>query len=109
MSCSTKICSIEVNVVQAPSTIASFYEQILELRAHDSGEKSIEFAFRESIVKFKIIETRSCCSAYHFAFNISENKIGAARDCLAERVELIETPPEFRDPAHAPEVRWFEL
>ena len=75
---------------------------------HDeSSNQNFEFAIGDSALALTESVERAS-PLYHFAFNISENKIDAARDWLAERVELIETPPEFRDPAHAPEVRWFK-
>ncbi len=44
---------------------------------------------------------------YHFAFNIPENKILAARRWQQERTPLVPTPPNLRDPAFPDDVRHF--
>lgn len=44
---------------------------------------------------------------YHFAFNIPENKIRAARDWQRERTSLVPTPPHLVDPAYPDDVRHF--
>ncbi len=44
---------------------------------------------------------------YHFAFNIPQNQIRAARDWQRERTELVPTPAHMRDPAYPDDVRHF--
>jgi hypothetical protein len=44
---------------------------------------------------------------YHFAFNIPQNSIRAARDWQLERSALVPTPPSLRDPAYPDDVRHF--
>lgn len=44
---------------------------------------------------------------YHFAFNIPENKIRAARGWQLERTPLVPTPANLRDPAYPDDVRHF--
>ncbi len=44
---------------------------------------------------------------YHFAFNIPENKIRAARDWQRQRTKLVPTPPQLIDPDYPSDVRHF--
>ncbi len=44
---------------------------------------------------------------YHFAFNIPQNKIRAARVWQLERTPLVPTPENLRDPAYPNDVRHF--
>jgi hypothetical protein len=44
---------------------------------------------------------------YHFAFNIPENRILAARRWQLERTALVPTPENLRDPAYPDDVRHF--
>jgi len=44
---------------------------------------------------------------YHFAFNIPQNKILAARAWQLERTQLVPTPENLRDPAYPNDVRHF--
>jgi len=89
------------------SSIGRFYCEALGLPVNKATDREFECRTGDGELHFAK-SIGSTIPLYHFAFNIAENKIDAARDWLAERVELIDTPPEFRDPAHAPEVRWFK-
>ncbi len=93
------ICAIRLRLQDELAQTQAFYSGVLGLVAQNQSGGGIEFG---------CLGNSPSATLYHFAFNISENKIDAARDWLAERVALIATPPEFRDPAHAPEVRWFK-
>ncbi len=44
---------------------------------------------------------------YHFAFNIAENKIMAARQWQLQRTPLVPTPVHLRDPAFPDDIRHF--
>lgn len=101
--------NLETVEIDSGEPVIEFYSSLFRTfgGTEFSAKKPYSITIGPSTIQFNK-PAPDAAPLHHFAFNISENKIDAARDWLAERVELIETPPEFRDPAHAPEVRWFK-
>lgn len=98
---------VQLEIRSRGARLGDFYSNVLDLPVVSGAADQPSFQVGAS--GFAIATAQdTVADVHHFAFNISENKIDAARDWLAERVELLATPPEAGDPAHAPEVRWFK-
>lgn len=66
---------------------SEFYQKTLGLSIIESDTKSITIQAGNSILKF--VENTSFDSAYHFAFNIPENKLEEAIQWCKSKVDLI--------------------
>lgn len=93
-----------------------FYAEKLGLRLIDRQAAEISFAAgssRLTFVKARPEQIRDDggrgdgAPFYHFAFNIPQNKIRAARDWQARRTALVPTPSHMQDSAFPPDVRHF--
>jgi catechol-2,3-dioxygenase len=80
----------------------AFYARGLGLRLIARSGSRISFAAGRSTLTFACGEDGH--PFYHFAFNIPENKIAAARTWQLERSPLLPIPPDLRDPAYPIEV-----
>ena len=85
----------------------AFYGGTLGLPVRTRGEHELVVVTGASEVTFVRVDDSNGAPFYHFAFNIPENKILAARAWQLERGELFITPPQLRDPAFPDDVRHF--
>ncbi len=73
------------------------------------AEESKEITFRAGLTPITFVKAtpEQGQPFYHFAFNIPENKLLAARRWQLQRTSLIFTPPHLRDPKFPDDVRHF--
>ena len=84
-----------------------FYADLLGLSIVQKNKQEITFQAGLSSVTFIKTEGYEKPPFYHFAFNIPQNKIRAAREWQAQRSDLVPTPERLRDPDYPIDVRHF--
>ncbi len=85
----------------------AFYSDGLGLPVRARSERELVVFAGASEIVFVQVEDTKAAPFYHFAFNIPENKILAAREWQLERSEVFITPPGLRDPTFPDDVRHF--
>lgn len=100
-----RILSLELLTSAPLDEMAAFYGGRLELPVELAAGRLLVTAGASEIT-FRSGASGSA-PYYHFAFNIPENKILAARDWQLERSELFLTPENLRDPNFPNDVRHF--
>jgi len=85
----------------------SFYADRLGLRVIDSRAHRLTIAAGATHITFTPSSDPTSEPFYHFAFNIPENKILAAREWQLERSELVPPDPHLLDPEMPDDVVWF--
>jgi catechol-2,3-dioxygenase len=81
-----------------------FYRDTLGLRLKEVGDERFTVVAGETLLTFEAATRDEGQPFYHFAFNIPENKIRAARDWQRERTPLLPIPPQLRDKAYPDDV-----
>ncbi|MEM7482894.1 MAG: hypothetical protein AAF481_17100 [Acidobacteriota bacterium] len=111
-----RIRGIRLQTHHPLEAMADFYVGAMGMRRVRSGPRALvveagatrlEFVYEEPTSADTVWPQGPGGAFYHFAFNIPENKIAAARDWQLERTPLFETPDPMRDPAFAKDVRHF--
>lgn len=103
-----RITALQLQCAAPLEEMRRFYHASIGLSVVAEAGNRIAFRAGETLIIFEQTEVASAeAPFYHFAFNVPENKIRAARDWQAARCTLIETPPELRDPRYPDDVRWF--
>src|SRR5262249_54529847 len=82
----------------------AFYHQTLGLSVVDEKPDRLTFCAGETRLTFAKAGVDDGNPFYHFAFNIPENKVLAARTWQRERTPLLPIPPRLRDPAYPDDV-----
>ncbi len=100
------IQSLDLKTSAPIKDLLSFYGKSLELPILRQHEKSFTFLAGNTEITFTQ-SIRENAPFYHFAFNIPENKIEAARQWQLERTPLIATPPHMIDPNFPDDIRHF--
>ena len=90
------------------STMKDFYHGVLGLPVLAEGPTEITIAGGQTPITFANIALDSDAPFYHFAFNIPENKLLAAREWQAERTPLIPPYPRLRDSRYPKDVVHFQ-
>ncbi|MDX1940663.1 MAG: hypothetical protein SFU99_08935 [Saprospiraceae bacterium] len=106
-SATARIKSLRLLTGAPLAEMKHFYHDLLELPI--LNEKSNELSIRagETDITFlKVDATQQ--PFYHFAFNIPENKIIAARNWQKERSPLFATPPHMIDSNYPNDIRHFQ-
>lgn len=83
-----------------------FYHKLLELPILEEKSNQISIRAGETDLTFYKVETAQ--PFYHFAFNIPENKIIAARNWQKARSPLFATPPHMIDNQYPTDIRHFQ-
>jgi catechol-2,3-dioxygenase len=98
------------------ATMRAFYHDRLGLAVADERAESITFQAGLTPLTFVTATPGRLTGKggrgngqpfYHFAFNIPQNKILAARNWQLQRSALVPTPENLRDPAYPDDVRHF--
>ena len=99
-----RILSLELVSAAPLGKMKEFYCQLLGLRAVAEERDRFTFAAGETEITFVPAKADEGRPFYHFAFNIPENKILAARDWQKERTPLLPIPPRLRDSKYPDDV-----
>src|SRR2546421_7449097 len=81
-----------------------FYHQVLGLRVLQETADRLTIAGGETSLTFEKAGPDGGRPFYHFAFNIPENKVLAARTWQKERTPLLPIPAQLRDPKYPADV-----
>lgn len=84
----------------------TYYVDLLEMELISYSSKELTIMGGRTAITF-VLSDDAGHPWYHFAFNIPENKILAARDWQLERTPLIPTPSSKIDPGYPSDVRHF--
>ena len=101
-----RIVALELLTAAPLASMKAFYHGGLGLRVIDERDERLTIAGGATPITFVRAPARDREPApfYHFAFNIPQNKICAARDWQRERSALLPIPPALRDPAYPDDV-----
>jgi catechol 2,3-dioxygenase-like lactoylglutathione lyase family enzyme len=99
-----RILSLELLTAAPLAAMKDFYHGKLGLRVTDERDDRLTIAGGATPITFVRPTTEPASPFYHFAFNIPQNKIRAARDWQRQRGELLPIPPALRDPAYPDDV-----
>jgi catechol 2,3-dioxygenase-like lactoylglutathione lyase family enzyme len=99
-----RIVGLRLLTTASPAEMKDFYQGLLGLPVLDERPGEITFAAGASRLTFVHVETGNGDPFYHFAFNIPENKILAARKWQKERTRLIPPGEDQRDPDYPDDV-----
>jgi catechol-2,3-dioxygenase len=95
-------------LVAAPAVaMRAFYHDSLGLRPAGGGTDWLAIDAGATRLTFRAAPPGAERPFYHFAFDIPENKILAAREWLLARTPLMPIPERLRDPAYPPDVAHF--
>jgi catechol-2,3-dioxygenase len=81
-----------------------FYRDLLGLRVLAECADRLTVGAGETSLTFESADAGAGQPFYHFAFNIPENKVRAARDWQRERTPLLPIPARLRDRAYPDDV-----
>ncbi len=101
------IQSLRLRTLGSLGELKDFYSNKLGLRVLAETPTELTMAGGATPITFVRTESATERPFYHFAFNIPENKIRAARAWQLKRSALITTPPPLRDAAYPDDVRHF--
>lgn len=101
------IQSLRLRTTGSLGELKEFYANKLGLRVLAEKPSELTIAGGATPITFVRMEVSTERPFYHFAFNIPENKIRAARAWQLKRSALITTPPPLRDAAYPDDVRHF--
>ncbi len=93
-----RIVSLTLLTAAPLAKMKDFYQKSIGLRVLEDGPDRLTVAAGASRVTFVPAGEGAGEPFYHFAFNIPENKIRAARDWQLERTPLLPIPARLRDP-----------
>jgi catechol-2,3-dioxygenase len=99
-----RIVSLTLRTAAPLSKMRDFYRDSLGLRVVEERDARLGIAAGESRLTFEKASPDEGQPFYHFAFNIPENKVRAARDWQRERTPLLPIPARLRDPAYPDDV-----
>jgi hypothetical protein len=104
MEAGPRILSLELLTSAPLARMKEFYEQALGLRV--SQEPTDRLTVEAGATRFTFLKAGMDVDKpfYHFAFNIPENKILAARTWQRERTPLLPIPVRLRDPNYPHDV-----
>ena len=95
---SPRIRRIEMATSAPLDEMRAFYHQTLGLEVVEESADRLSICAGQTRLTFTIATKEAAAPFYHFAFNIPENKIVAARDWQKRRTPLLPIPPALRDP-----------
>ncbi len=98
------LSSLELLTSAPLPRIRAFYDGALGLRALDERPDRLTFAAGQTRLTFLSTRADGQAPFYHFAFNIPENKIRAAREWQRLRGPLLPIPAGLRDPGYPDDV-----
>ena len=102
-----RILALELLTAAPLGAMKDFYHGALGLAVTDERNDRLTVAGGATPITFVHAPARDAAGAspfYHFAFNIPQNKIRAARDWQRARSELLPIPPALRDPNYPDDV-----
>jgi catechol-2,3-dioxygenase len=99
-----RILSLELLSAAPLAKMKEFYHRSLGLRVGDEKPGRLTLGAGETRLTFVKARPDDGKPFYHFAFNIPENKVVAARDWQRERTPLLPIPARLRDPAYPDDV-----
>ena len=101
------ITSLELLTAAPIAAMVGFYRDTLGLSVLDERADRVTIGCGRTPVTFVAAAAAAADAGrpfYHFAFNIPENKVRAARDWQAERTPLIPPPERLRDPEYPDDI-----
>jgi catechol-2,3-dioxygenase len=104
MKTDPRILSLELLTAAPLGTMKKFYHELLGLRCLDDQPDRLTFSAGETRLTFVKAGPDDGKPIYHFAFNIPENKVLAARTWQKERTSLLPIPARLRDSAYPDDV-----
>lgn len=104
-----RILALELLTAAPLGAMKDFYHGALGLGVTDERNERLTIAGGATPITFVHVPARDATEAaaspfYHFAFNIPQNKIRAARDWQRARSELLPIPLALRDPDYPDDV-----
>ena len=99
-----RILRLELLTAAQLKRMKDFYHRLLGIEVLDDRPKWLTIAAGLSRITFFTAKPEDGKPFYHFAFNIPENKILAARTWQKERTSLLPIPARLRDPAYPADV-----
>jgi catechol-2,3-dioxygenase len=93
-----RIVSLTLLTAAPLAKMKDFYQKTIGLRLLEDAPDRLTVAAGQSRLTFVPAGEGAGEPFYHFAFNIPENKIRAARDWQLERTPLLPIPARLRDP-----------
>lgn len=96
-----RILRLDLKTASPLSELQSFYQELLGLEVSEQEPDRLTVAAGRTSITFRTARPEEGEPAYHFAFNIPENKILDARKWQRERTPILQRPPgDFSDPDH---------
>jgi catechol 2,3-dioxygenase-like lactoylglutathione lyase family enzyme len=99
-----RLQNLELLTAAPLAKMKEFYHDVLGFRILDQQPHRLQIAAGLTRLCFAPAQPAEGQPFYHFAFNIPENKIVAARNWQKERTELLPIPANLRDPAYPDDV-----
>lgn len=99
-----RIRSLELITAAPLAKMKEFYHEALGLRVLAEKSDRLTIGAGETPLTFVAAGADAGKPFYHFAFNIPENKIVAARDWQKERSPLLPIPARLRDPKYPDDI-----
>jgi hypothetical protein len=99
-----RIAGLELLSAAPLAAAKEFYHRSLGLRVEEDKPDRLTVRAGDTRLTFAPAGPGDGKPFYHFAFNIPENKIVAARDWQRERTPLLPIPARLRDPRYPDEV-----
>ena len=93
-----RIRRLELRSSAALPQIKAFYHQLLGLPVIEETTEHLAIAAGQTRITFRTAPVDGEKPFYHFAFNIPENKLSAARRWQIQRTPLLPIPKHLRDP-----------
>jgi catechol 2,3-dioxygenase-like lactoylglutathione lyase family enzyme len=102
-----RIASLRLRTAASLERMKAFYRDVLELEVLREAPGELTVAAGATPITFVHASPEHGAPFYHFAFNIPEQKILAARSWQRERSPIFSTPENLRDPDYPDDVRHF--
>ncbi len=102
-----RIRGLELSTAASLARMRHFYHGLLGLPVVDEGSERLTIAAGETRLTFLGMSSEEPGPFYHFAFNIPENKVLAAREWQKKRSPLLPIPERLRDPKYPDDVVHF--
>ncbi len=102
-----RITSLRLKTAAPLEEMRAFYHEQLGLAVLEQTEGQLTIAGGSTKITFEPATEDQGDPFYHFAFNIPENKIRAARDWQRARSPLLPVPENLRDPDYPEDVVHF--
>ena len=104
MNTAPRFASLELLTAAPIAGMTRFYRDTIGLRVLEEKKDRVTIACGATNVTFVAAGAAAGKPFYHFAFNIPENKIRAARDWQRERTPLLAVPERLRDPDYPDDI-----